>query len=213
MFDSQVLAFAGVALLLTLTPGLDTMLVIKNVFAGGSRAGVFTTLGINTGVFFHATVSALGLSLILVQSALAFEIVKLVGATYLIFLGGQALWQAWRKPPQAMAAPSSVTVPGKTRVWGCYREGLLTNILNPKMAVFYLAFLPQFISPGDPVLAKSLLLAGIHDVMGLIWLCTLALCVGKLSGWLTRPSVRQKLEMTTGAIMVGLGVRLALERR
>jgi threonine/homoserine/homoserine lactone efflux protein len=212
MLDSQVLAFAGVALLLTLTPGLDTMLVIKNVFVGGSRTGIFIALGINSGVFIHATISALGLSLILVQSALAFEIVKLAGACYLIFLGGQALWQAWKQPQEVVAVARPAN-PVRTKGWNSYREGLLTNLLNPKVAIFYLAFLPQFIGPSDPVLAKSLLLAGIHCGLGLVWLGLIAFFVGKFTGWITRPSIRQKLEMTTGAIMVGLGIRLALEKR
>lgn len=212
MLDSQVLAFAGVALLLTLTPGPDTMLVIKNVFTGGSRTGIFTALGINSGVFIHATVSALGLSLILVQSALAFEIVKFTGACYLIFLGGQAIFVAWKKP-QEVAPISGPANPARGKAWISFREGLLTNLLNPKVAIFYLAFLPQFIGPSDPVLAKSLLLAGIHCGLGLVWLGLISLFVGKFTRWITRSAIRQRLEMTTGVIMVGLGIRLALEKR
>src|SRR5918911_3801618 len=96
MIDPQVLAFTGIAAILTVTPGADTMLVMRNVLSRGQRAGLLTTLGICSGLFFHATLSALGLSFILVRSAAVFEVVKLVGACYLIFLGGQSLWRALR---------------------------------------------------------------------------------------------------------------------
>lgn len=92
-------------------------------------------------------------------------------------------------------------------------EGLLNNVLNPKAAIFYLAFLPQFIGPADPVLLKSLMLAGFHFVIGIVWLALLVMLIGKIGQWLTRANVRRKLEMTTGAILIGFGIRLAFERR
>ncbi len=207
IFDSQVLAFAGIAALLTLTPGADTMLVVRSALLRGRRAGFLTVLGISCGLFVHATLSALGLSVILVRSARAFEVVKLAGACYLVCLGLQSIWSAARRPRPDPARPMEVS--GR-RAFG---EGLLNNVLNPKVAVFYLAFLPQFVGPRDPVLAKSLLLAGIHCAQGIVWLSFLTMFVGRARLALARPAVQRGLESLSGIVLVGFGVRLAAERR
>ena len=212
MVDNQVLAFTGIAALLTITPGADTMLVMRSVFARGQRAGLSTSLGICSGLFFHATLSALGLSLILVRSATAFEVVKLIGALYLIYLGSQSLWRAFGYFASKVTAGEAINKQ-KKEWWRSFLEGLLTNVLNPKVAIFYLAFLPQFISPGDPVLAKSLLLAGIHFVLGILWLSLVTIFLARLRTLLVRPGVQRTLEATTGAILIAFGARLAMERR
>src|SRR5215469_5900200 len=142
--DQQVIAFAGIAALLTITPGQDTLLVIRNVVTYGQRAGFLTALGICCGLFVHATLSAAGLSLILVKSATAFEVVKLLGAAYLIWLGAQSLWQAFHVSNRWVE--KSIPEQRSAKGWPCFVQGFLTNILNPKVAIFYLAFLPQFIS-------------------------------------------------------------------
>lgn len=212
MIDAQVLTFTGLALLLTLTPGADTLLVVRSVLARGQRSGFLTVLGICCGLFVHATLSALGLSLILLRSAEAFEAVKLAGAAYLIFLGGQSVWGAIRGEARAdpRAEPGRLPAAGATR--RAFVEGLLNNVLNPKVAVFYLAFLPQFINPGDPVLAKSILLAGIHFVQGIVWLSCVTLFVGRMQTVVAHPRVRRTLEAVAGLVLVGFGARLALER-
>ena len=214
MIDNQILAFTGIAAILTLTPGADTMLVMRNVLARGQRAGILTTVGICSGLFFHATLSALGLSLILVRSAAVFEIVKLIGACYLIFLGGQSLWRALHHGPGKISDPRENSV-AKQKKKGSHSiiEGLLTNVLNPKVAIFYLAFLPQIISPGDSVLAKSVLLAGIHFTLGIAWLSLVTVFLGRMRIFLTRPRVQRVIEATTGAVLIAFGARLALERR
>ncbi len=213
MFDSSMLTFTGIALLLTITPGADTMLVIRSVVARGQRAGLLTTIGICCGLFVHASLSAVGLSVILVRSAAAFELVKLVGAAYLIFLGIQSLWRVMhhqsRGADDAPLERGYGTARTKRRP---FLEGLLTNVLNPKVAVFYLAFLPQFIRPGDPVLLKSVFLASIHFLLGLLWLSLVTLVLGRLRAVLTRPHIQQRLEAITGVILIAFGVRLALER-
>ena len=212
MIDNQVLAFTGIAAILTVTPGADTMLVMRSVFARGQRAGLLTSLGICSGLFFHATLSALGLSLILVRSATAFEIVKLMGALYLVYLGGQSLWRAFRHDARKLSTDER-TVNKKKEWWQSFLEGLLTNVLNPKVAIFYLAFLPQFINPSDPVLAKSLLLAGIHFMLGIVWLSLVTMFLGRVRGFLIRPRVQRTIDATTGAILIAFGARLAIERR
>ena len=189
------------------------MLVMRSVFTRGKRAGLLTTLGICSGLFLHATLSALGLSLILVRSAAAFEVVKLIGAVYLIYLGGQSLWQAFRPGARKLPTNEGSVVRQKKGGWRSFLEGLLTNVLNPKVAIFYLAFLPQFISPGDPVLAKSLLLAGIHFMLGIAWLSFVTMFLVKVRVLLTRPRMQRTIEATTGAVLIAFGVRLAMERR
>ena len=217
MFDPQILTFIGVALVLTITPGADTMLVMRNVLARDSRAGIMTTLGICSGLFVHATLSALGLSFILVRSATAFEVVKFVGACYLIFLGLRSLWQLLRAHRHARAGEAAThgqpSVQQKAGALRSFREGLLSNILNPKVAIFYLAFLPQFMHRGDPVLAKSLLLAAIHFALGVLWLSLVAIFLGRIRVFVTRSSVRRSLEAITGTILIAFGIRLALTQR
>jgi threonine/homoserine/homoserine lactone efflux protein len=209
MFDSQVLAFCAVAALVTISPGPDTFLVIRNTLGGGVRGGIATVLGIVSGGTVHALLAALGLTLILVQSAQAFFWVKLLGAAYLVYLGVQSLRQGLRPSPDD-APLRAAHVASRRRA---FAEGFVTNALNPKVAVFYFAFLPQFISPGDAVALKSVLLAGIHYAMGLIWLSGVALAVARAARVLTRPAVRRGLDVVTGTIFAGLGLKLALEQR
>lgn len=212
MTGTSLLAYTAVAALLTVTPGADTMLVVRNVIARGRRAGVVTTLGICSGLFVHATLSALGLSLVLARSAAAFGVAKLVGAGYLAWLGVQSLRRAARSNSAhpASAATPDPRSPDAARSW---REGFLTNVLNPKVAVFYLAFLPQFVRPGEPLLPTFLLLAAIHAALGLVWLSLIASLLEQVRGWLTRPAARRALEGVSGAVLVGFGARLALARR
>jgi threonine/homoserine/homoserine lactone efflux protein len=214
MIDSQILAFTGIAAVLTVTPGSDTMLVMRSVLARGQRAGLWTTLGICCGLFIHAALSALGLSWILLNSSVAYEIVKSLGACYLIFLGCQSLWQAFRRRAGETGALTENSATMRQVAGGrALIEGMLNNVLNPKVAVFYLAFLPQFIGAGDPVLAKSLLLAAIHCVMGIIWLSLVTFLLGRMRALLARPRVKQALEAATGFVLIGFGLRLAVERR
>ena len=214
MIDPQVLAFAGIAAVLTITPGADTMLIMRNVFTRGQKAGLLTMFGICSGLFFHATLSALGLSLILVRSAAAFETVKILGACYLIFLGSQSLWAAMQRREGDPSGTSDNTAvnPGK-KGRRAFIEGMLTNLLNPKVAIFYLAFLPQFIDPRDWVFGKSLLLATIHFTQGIIWYSILIFSLGRMRALLARPRVKQGLEAAAGAVLIGFGIRLAMERR
>jgi RhtB (resistance to homoserine/threonine) family protein len=214
MLTTQLLTFLSIITVLTITPGADTMLVIRNVVARGQRAGYLTALGICSGLFIHATLSALGLSVILVRSAVIFEIVKLAGACYLIILGAWSLWQMIRSRHHNEPAPTLTIQPSQTAGgWHSLREGLLTNVLNPKVAIFYLAFLPQFINPGDPVLLKSLLLAGLHFVLSILWLVLISTFLGRLRGFIARPAVQRGIEAVAGTVLIAFGIRLATTQR
>ena len=207
-----VLAFAIAAAVLTVTPGQDTLLVVRNVLRGGRGDGVVTTFGICTGLFMHAALSALGVSIILTRSAAAFNVVKVAGACYLVWLGVRSLSSAvrgarYRADLERRPARDAVS-PRR-----CFIEGLLSNVLNPKTAIFYLAFLPQFIGPTDPVLQKSLLLAGIHYVEGIVWLVGISMAVDRTRRLLLQAVVWRWLDGICGTLFIGFGVRLALERQ
>ena len=207
--ETEVARFVGVAALLTITPGADMAMVTKVARAAGRRAALFATLGIGLGILVWAAASAAGLAAVLTASAAAYAAVKLVGAAYLVALGIGALWRARRRP--AAGAPDGPEAPPAPAATGpAFRQGLLSNLLNPKIGVFYAVLLPQFVSPEGPVLATSLLLAGLHVVMGLVWLSGYAYLVTRAGDVLRRPPVRRALERVTGAVLVGLGLRLAV---
>jgi len=213
---SSLLAFIPVALLLTLIPGADTALVTRNALALGLRGARWTILGILTGCLIHATASALGLSAILATSARAYETVKLMGAAYLVWLGIQTIRAASDRGYGSLDSAQQVegSAPDATsHGTHPFVQGFLTNILNPKVALFYLTFLPQFIPADAPVLRRSLLLAMIHNVLGFAWLSLYARFVDRLRTALTRPVVKAWLERVTGAALVALGARLAWDRR
>lgn len=203
--DGQFLAGLVVLALLTISPGADMALVAKITLERGRRAALIATLGICSGLFVHATLSALGLSVILTTSAEAFTVVKLVGAAYLAFLGAQALRHSFRHE-------TAESLP-RRRTGTPFFEGLLSNVLNPKVAVFYLTFMPQFISPGDNVFARSIAFAVAHAIMGILWLSAYAYVLSRIGALLGRAGLRRWLERATGGVLIALGARLALERR
>lgn len=209
MLDSQVLAFTVFAAILTITPGADTLLVVRNTLRGGRRDGYMTMAGICCGLYVHALLSALGVSVLLMHSATAFTALKIAGACYLVWLGLHSLRAAavGRPPPPAAEAHAARVTASRS-----FREGFLTNVLNPKVAVFYLALLPQFIGPEDPVLQKSLLLTAIHFVQGILWLGGVAFLVDRSRRFFVKPMLRRLLDAVCGTILMALGVRLAWER-
>jgi len=209
--DPQLGAFVAVATLLAVTPGADTLLVVRNVLGRGRAAGVATTAGIAAGCFVHAVLSAIGVSLILVRSAEAFHALRWGGAAYLIILGIQSI-RGWWRADDGAAAVADADRTG-TRRWRSFLEGLLTNVLNPKVGLFYLAFLPQFIRPDDPIFARSLLLGGLHVGIGVVWLSLLSFSLVRIRPLVESRLWRARLEGASGAVLIALGVRLAAERR
>ena len=202
MIDPRLLAFIGVAGVLTVLPGADMALVMRNVLALGRPKTMLTIAGIAGGCMIHATASALGMSAVLATSATAFTVMKAAGAAYLVWIGIQSFR---RKENGGDPRTTTRSAP--------FAQGFLTNLLNPKVAIFYLTFLPQFIAPGEPVLRRSLFLAGVHITMGVVWLSAYAWFIDRLGTVLTRPRVKAWLERVTGGLLIALGARLAWERR
>jgi threonine/homoserine/homoserine lactone efflux protein len=211
--DSRLWAFVVVATLLAVTPGADTLLVVRNVLARGRVAALLTVAGIAGGCVVHAVLSAVGVSLILVRSAEAFAVLRFCGAAYLIVLGAQSVRRWWRVDDGAPAASDPGAALRPSRRLRSFVEGLLTNVLNPKVGIFYLAFLPQFIAPGDAVLERSLLLAALHIGIGVVWLSVLSFGVGRIRPLVESRLWRARLEGVSGAVLIALGVRLAAARR
>ena len=202
----DVLAFAAVVAVIVVLPGPDMALVLQNGLAGGRRSAVETALGINAGLLVWAVAAALGIAALLHASAPAFTALKLAGAAYLVWLGLRALADAWRgSPPVAYA--------GKRRRARPFRQGLLSNLLNPKVALVFTTLIPQFVDAGRPALAQTLVLAAVFLCLGLVWLLSYALVVASVGEVLRRPRVRRALSAVTGAVLTALGVRLAFERR
>ncbi len=204
-------AFVGIAALVIIAPGPDTVVVTKNALLHGRRSALATSLGVNTGLLIWTVAAALGIAAVVRESAVAFTVLKLVGAAYLVWLGIGAL-RAARRHAAPEALPTSRPSPRVGALLG-YRQGLLSNLGNPKIAVFFTGLLPQFVSPGRPVLEPFLLLGGLFVLMTVVWLCGYALLAARASAVLGRPRVRAALDRVTGVVLVAFGVRLALERR
>lgn len=202
-------AFLIAITILTLTPGLDTALVIRNTSRGGLNDGCVTSLGICTGLFVHALFSAIGISAILAQSAELFQLVKMVGAAYLIWLGLSSL-KALFKSNNGMSVNESLSKPFNAK--RSLREGFLSNVLNPKTAVFYLAFLPQFVNPEGSPIVQSMTMAGIHFVIAMVWQCGLAGALNSAKNLLKNARFMKWMEGATGAVLVVLGVKLLAEK-
>jgi threonine/homoserine/homoserine lactone efflux protein len=202
---ASLLAYLVAASLLTVTPGLDTALVLRTAAAGSPRRAAFAALGIVTGCLVWALLVALGLGALLAASKLAYTILRWVGATCLLWIGYKML----RYPRRAyVAAGASEDARG-----GAFVTGALTNLLNPKIGIFYVSFLPQFVPPSVPVGPYILLLGAIHAVLGLIWFASLILATRPIAAWLKRSVVVQACDRLTGSVFVAFGVGLALESR
>ena len=204
--DAGLIAFLAVAIAVVVTPGPDMLLVMRNTLLGGRSVGAATVLGVITGVVGWATVAVVGLSAVLAASATAFTILRLVGAAYLVWLGVTAWRAAGHDVELAAGAPRSA--PTRRRA---ATQGFLSAALNPKLGVFFLTLLPQFTdASASPV--RSLELALLFAGIGLGWLLLFAAFVGALAVRLSSPGVRTALRRISGTLLVGLGVRVALDR-
>jgi threonine/homoserine/homoserine lactone efflux protein len=207
MVEVNWLLFVVASLVLIATPGQDMILVMSRSIAQGSAAGVVTAAGVSVGLVGHTLLATLGLGAILRTSEWLFLALKLVGAAYLVYLGVQLIRSRPHELAIAAGAPRSL--------WRLFFDGALSNISNPKIAVFYFAFLPQFVTPGATHPTLSVFVLGLVFA-GLTFLVKgpVGLAAGFLSAWLrSRPKALAWLYRTSGAVLIGLGLRLALERR
>jgi threonine/homoserine/homoserine lactone efflux protein len=204
-------AFLAISLLVAVTPGPDTALVTRNALIGGRRAGAFTIVGVALGLVVWTLAASVGIAALVRASEPAFVALKFAGAAYLAFLGAQALWAALRgtgrrvllAPAGAHRMPTGVA----------FRQGLVCNLGNPKIAIFFSSFLPQFARGDHPPFTALLLLALAFSAIGLSWLSLYNLVVARAGDFLRRPAARRLVEGITGTVLVGFGVRLAAEHR
>ena len=205
--DTTLLAFAGVCLLLAVTPGPDMAVVTKNALAHGRRGVILTTTGIALALVLWTTATALGVSALLRSSSELLFVLKLAGAAYLAYLGVRTLLDSRRRPGDFLA-----TAPPPAPSHAIFRQGFLSAISNPKLGVFFVTFLPQFVTPGQTVLPRLLLLGAIFAVIGWTWMNLYGLLVTRIRDVITAPRVRQWMERVTGVVLLGFGARLAAER-
>jgi threonine/homoserine/homoserine lactone efflux protein len=198
----SIWSFAAVVALLTLTPGLDTALILRTSVLAGRRPAWGVTLGIQLGTLIWGVLTAAGLSALLAASQPAYDVLRWAGAAYLVWMGLRMLL--------AKAGAESVQEQQAVGFRKGFTRGLVTNLLNPKVGAFYVAMLPQFIPAGVPHAAMGLVLAGVHVAEGLVWSVLLIGFASLMSGFLRSPGVRRFLDRLTGVVIVGFGVRLAL---
>ncbi len=200
--EQSLIAFTLAAALLTLTPGLDTALVLRTVAAEGARRAFAAALGICLGCLAWGALVAVGLGMLLQASELAYLALKWIGAAYLFYLGLRLIF--------ARRGETEAVRPAARANW--FARGLLTNLLNPKVGAFYVSFLPQFIPAGASVASTTLLLAAIHSALGLLWFALLIGATRPLAKWLRNPALVRGLDRATGGVLIFFGLKLALGR-
>jgi threonine/homoserine/homoserine lactone efflux protein len=208
---AELLLFVTAVAVLNATPGVDLLLTVTRTLQGGPRAGLAAALGISAGCVLHALAAAFGLAALLALHPRAFVLIQWAGAAYLVWLGVGLLRQAWRRAPAGgAAAPPEAPVVS----WGAdFRRGLLTNVLNPKVALFFLAFLPQFVPAGSMHKTASFLLLGTAFVVqGTLFLLVTVGVVSRLRRWQTRPLARRVLSALGGWLFIALALRLLSAR-
>jgi threonine/homoserine/homoserine lactone efflux protein len=196
--------FALAAALIVLLPGPDTLVLVRSIVRGGRARGIATTLGILCGLALWVTAAALGLSAVLRASRIGYDGLRIAGAAYLLWLGVQSLRR--RSVADEPAAEPRGGVLGTGFV-----AGLLTDLLNPKVGVFFVTFLPGFVPSGQPIGLVSLLLGGIYILLTAAYCLALLFLAGRVTGWMSVPRIRRRLDAITGTVLVAFGLRLALE--
>jgi threonine/homoserine/homoserine lactone efflux protein len=208
----SLLTFLGIAALVIMTPGPDTALTTRNTLSGGRRGGLGTALGVAAGQAIWTVATSAGIAALLVASASAFAMLRLAGAAYLIWLGAQALWTAVRAREETGREAEEVFA-HRPSATSAFRQGVLSNLGNPKMAVFFTSLLPPFAPTGDAAFPALLALGFLFCAMTLSWLAFYAAVVSQAGDVLRRLGVRRAIEAVTGTALVALGARLALDRR
>ncbi|MBQ0926061.1 LysE family translocator [Saccharopolyspora endophytica] len=207
--SGQLWAFVGACLAVIVVPGPDLALLLRNAAVAGRSAAIATATGIMTGNTILAAAAVAGLTALLQASGPLYDVMRLAGAAYLIYLGVRALISLIRKdaPARAEEAPARPNLPGRH----AFRQGLLSNLLNPKVAAFYLALFPQFTLPGMPTLAQHALLAALFCLLSLTWYVLLIAVLGQVQTWLQRRKVQRTITGAAAAALITLGTGLAIQ--
>jgi len=200
--------FFVLSLFVVMSPGIDTALITKRTISDGRVDGYKMALGITTGSLVHTFAAAFGLSALLMQSALAFEIVKYAGAIYLIYIGVSSFIS--RKGKTAASLEKADHSETKK---SAYKQGLFSNVLNPKVAMFFLTFLPQFVQPGAGTTQQLILMGVIYTVLSITWFFVYVFFINYLREWLMSPKIQQLMEKATGLVLIGFGFKLALDKQ
>jgi len=207
---AHLLVFIGVAAVVIVIPGPDTAVVTKNVLVHGRRTAFGTSLGVSAGLSVWTLAAAVGVASVVRASAVAFTALKLVGALYLIWLGVQALRAARHTESGGRLATADTRTLGPV---GGFRQGLLSDLANPKIGIFFTSLLPQFVAPGHSVLVPFLALGAVFVLMTVLWLSAYCLVAARAAETLQRPRVRAAMDRFTGVVLIALGLRLAIEHR
>jgi RhtB (resistance to homoserine/threonine) family protein len=202
---NDFLTFLLLSLFVVMSPGIDTALLTKRTISDGKADGFKMALGIASGCLVHTVAAAFGLSAILMKSAAAFEVVKYVGAVYLIYLGVTS----FVKKKEAAAAIQDTAAVKRS----AFKQGLFTNVFNPKVAIFFLTFLPQFVTAQSQAAGQLVLMGVVYSLLSIGWFFVYVFFINYLRSWLMTPSVQGWMERVTGAVLIGFGLKLAFEKR
>lgn len=216
----EICSFIGIVTLLVMIPGPNTVLVIESTGVNGRRAGYINVLGIMTALYFNALLCGLGLSLIIMQSAEIYNLLKLIGGGYLIYLGIKSLFDAYRLHREDQNYEFKFNVDDMSEISPlhkdsllCFFKGVLTGTLNPGVIVFFMSFFPQFMHQEGNILVQSLILTILYSILSAIWYGIIVFFVGRLREFLMSRQIQKWLKATTGTLLVGMGARIAFQRK
>lgn len=206
---AHLFVYVGVVVAIALLPGPDTAVVTKNALVHGRDAALGSAIGVNIGLSVWTLATALGVAAILRSSATVYDALKLLGALYLIWIGARTLWDSRRRRGDTSAeAASGRVIDGR----GGFLQGVISNLANPKVGIFFTSLLPQFVSPHSSALLQMLMLGGIFIAFNVLWMCSYALAAVRLSHVLSRRRVKAAIDRVSGLVLVGVGISLATER-
>jgi len=201
--------FVLMCIFFIILPGPDTAIATKNTVTAGKVGGFKTVLGICSALLIHTSAAVLGLSAIIMKSALLFSVFKYVGAVYLIYLGVKTLWSLKKKE---VAASVEINTKSKMVRTSCFTQGFLTNLLNPKVAILFLTFFPQFVDPGSNTFLPFVIMGTTYTVMTALWSFLYVYLINHISAFMKKPKTQNIIEGITGTILIGFGIRLFLEK-
>jgi RhtB (resistance to homoserine/threonine) family protein len=203
---NDFLTFIVLSLFVVMSPGIDTALITRRTISAGKSDGFKMALGITAGALVHTFAAAFGLSAVLMQSAVAFEVVKYIGAAYLIYLGVSS----FISKNKGQIVENQKEIPAKG---SAFKQGFFSNVLNPKVAIFFLTFLPQFVNTQSHAANQLILMGIIYTLLSIVWFIVYVIFIHYLRKWFMTPNVQSMMEKATGIVLIGFGLKLALERQ